>query len=75
MAQLNKLEIEKLQAVGFPIAPWAVNFIAHRSYNKRYDEDLKLIEKHEPPIVITSLGDPGPIKRIVERYDGVFGCD
>lgn len=56
------------------IAPWGVNFIVHRS-NKRYVEDLKLIEKYQPPIVITSLGDPGPVVDVVSKYDGLVLSD
>lgn len=56
------------------IAPWGVNFIVHRS-NKRYVEDLKLIEKYQPPIVITSLGDPGPVADMVHAYDGLVFSD
>ncbi|WP_047985587.1 NAD(P)H-dependent flavin oxidoreductase [Ornithinibacillus californiensis] len=68
-------EVEKLEAVGEKPAPWAVNFIAHRAHNKRYEEDLKMIEKHQPPIVITSLGDPSPIKKIVGAYGGLVFSD
>jgi nitronate monooxygenase len=68
-------EVEKLEAEGENPAPWAVNFIAHRAHNKRYEEDLKLIEKHQPPIVITSLGDPSPIKEIVGAYGGLVFSD
>lgn len=56
------------------IAPWAVNFIAHRS-NKRYNEDLALIREYQPPIVITSLGDPGPVVEIVHQYGGLVFSD
>ncbi|SHG51527.1 NAD(P)H-dependent flavin oxidoreductase [Ornithinibacillus halophilus] len=57
------------------IAPWAVNFIAHRAHNKRYEEDLELIRKHQPPIVITSLGDPSPVAKIVHEYGGFVFSD
>lgn len=56
------------------IAPWAVNFISHRT-NKRYAEDLQLIKKHKPPIVITSLGDPSPVAEIVHAYGGIVFSD
>src|SRR5699024_1758238 len=56
------------------IGPWGINFIVHRS-NKRYMEDLKLIEKYQPPVVITSLGDPGPVVDIVHQYGGVVLSD
>lgn len=57
------------------IAPWAVNFISHKKNNKRYEEDLELIEKFEPPIVITSLGDPAPVVERVHRYGGLVFAD
>lgn len=55
--------------------PWAVNFICHKKANKRYDEDLELIRKHKPPIVITSLGHPGEVIEIVHRYGGLVYSD
>lgn len=56
------------------VAPWAINYITHRS-NKRYKEDLNLIEKYQPPIVITSLGDPSAVVKIVHEYGGVVFSD
>ncbi|WP_134702063.1 nitronate monooxygenase family protein [Ammoniphilus sp. YIM 78166] len=55
-------------------APWAVNIIVHRS-NQRYEEDLELIDKYQPPIVITSLGDPSPVVRLVHQYGGLVFSD
>jgi nitronate monooxygenase len=55
--------------------PWAVNFICHKKSNKRYDEDLEMIEKFKPPIVITSLGHPGDAIEIVHRYSGLVYSD
>ncbi len=56
------------------IAPWAVNLIVHRT-NKRYEEDLELIKKHQPPIVITSLGNPSSVVSIVHEYGGLVFSD
>lgn len=56
------------------VAPWGINYIVHRS-NKRYKEDFHLIEKYQPPIVITSLGDPGPIAEVVHGYGGMVFSD
>lgn len=56
------------------VAPWAINYITHRS-NKRYHEDLNLIEKYQPPIVITSLGDPSAVVKIVHEYGGLVFSD
>lgn len=67
--------IEKLEEKnGEEPAPWGVNFISHRS-NKRFTEDLRLIEKYQPPLVITSLGDPGPVVEVVKAYGGVVLSD
>ncbi|MFC7440705.1 NAD(P)H-dependent flavin oxidoreductase [Laceyella putida] len=56
------------------IAPWAVNLVVHRT-NKRFETDLDLIKKYQPPIVITSLGDPTPVVNIVHEYDGLIFSD
>ncbi len=55
--------------------PWAVNFICHKKSNKRYDDDLQMIEKYKPPIVITSLGNPGDAIEIVHHYGGLVYSD
>jgi len=59
---------------GKKIGPWGINFISHRS-NKRFLEDLKLIEKYRPPLVITSLGDPSPVVKVVHNYGGIVFSD
>ncbi|AWI13606.1 MULTISPECIES: NAD(P)H-dependent flavin oxidoreductase [Bacillaceae] len=56
------------------IAPWGINFISHRS-NKRFTEDLQLIKKYQPPLIITSLGDPSPVVEIAHQYGGVVFSD
>lgn len=54
---------------------WAVNFICHRGSNKRYEEDFELIRTHQPPIVITSLGNPSPVVEVVHEYGGEVYSD
>ena len=68
---------EWLQAVkeGLGELPWAVNFICHKKTNKRYEDDLELIRKYEPPIVITSLGHPGDVNEVVHGYGGLVYSD
>jgi nitronate monooxygenase len=56
------------------IAPWGVNLIVHRT-NKRFDEDLELIKKYEPPVVITSLGNPSDVAKVVHSYGGLVISD
>lgn len=55
--------------------PWAVNFICHKGSNKRYKEDFELIRKYEPPIVITSLGNPQDVIDVVHGYGGKVYSD
>jgi nitronate monooxygenase len=57
-----------------PVAPWAVNLIVHPS-NKRLSEDLALIVKYKPPIVITALGSPQNVVEIIHSYGGLVFAD
>lgn len=75
MKQINtELQEFKNENPDKKVAPWAINYITHRS-NKRYVEDLNLIEKYQPPIVITSLGDPSAVVKIVHEYGGLVFSD
>ncbi len=56
------------------VAPWGVNLIVH-STNHRYESDLELIKKYQPPIVITSLGKPVNEVKIVHEYGGLVFSD
>jgi len=74
MQQINQeLEAYEDESPG-KAGPWAINFVAHRT-NNRYKEDLALIEKYQPPIVITSLGDPSPVADVVHSYGGLVFSD
>lgn len=53
-----------------PAAPFAVNFIVHRS-NNRLEEDLAEVVRHQVPIVITSLGAREEVNEAVHSYGGV----
>ncbi|MGM9928463.1 MAG: NAD(P)H-dependent flavin oxidoreductase [Bacillus sp. (in: firmicutes)] len=57
-----------------PIAPWAMNMVVHSTYS-RLQEELELVQKHQPPIVITSLGSPKKVVEIVHGYGGVVFSD
>lgn len=54
---------------------WGVNFICHERENVRYAEDFALIQQYEPPIVITSLGNPAPVVEAVHAYGGKVYSD
>ena len=50
--------------------PWVLNIVAHRSYERLPDE-LELIVKHKPPLVITALGSPRAVVDAVHSYGGL----
>ncbi|MDR7236693.1 NAD(P)H-dependent flavin oxidoreductase [Neobacillus drentensis] len=56
------------------IAPWAMNMVVHSSYS-RLEEELSLIQKHQPQLVITSLGSPKRVVDIVHEYGGLVFSD
>lgn len=58
-----------------PTEPWGVNFICHERENVRYEEDMALIKEYQPPIVITSLGNPAPVVEAVHAYGGKVFSD
>ena len=45
---------------GAPIAPLCPNLIVHRS-NIRLHDDLNILLRHKPELVITSVGSPAPV--------------
>jgi nitronate monooxygenase len=45
---------------GTPSAPVCPNLIVHRS-NVRLNEDLRVLLRHKPEIIITSVGSPAPV--------------
>ena len=56
------------------LGPWAANLVTHSS-NKRLPEDLALIAKYQPPLVITALGSPKPAIEVVQAYGGKVIAD
>jgi nitronate monooxygenase len=56
------------------LGPWAANLVTHSS-NKRLPEDLALVAKYQPPIVITALGSPKPAIEVVQAYGGKVIAD
>ena len=57
-----------------PVAPFAVNQIAHLS-NERLLADMEVCVRHEVPIIITSLRPPEDIVKAVHAYGGVVFHD
>ena len=54
--------------------PWAINLMVHRSY-ARWEEELELVLKHRPPIVITALGSPVAVVEAIHGYGGLVYAD
>lgn len=55
-------------------APWIQNMVTHRSYQRLRDE-LDLVCKYKPRVVITALGSPAPILEAVHSYGGLVLAD
>jgi nitronate monooxygenase len=56
------------------IAPWAINIVVHSSYS-RLESEIELLKKHQPQLVITSLGSPRKVVEIVHSYGGLVFSD
>ena len=56
------------------IAPWCANLVTHSS-NQRLPEDLALLARYQPPVVVTALGSPKPAIEVVQGYGGQVFAD
>ncbi|MBM3383518.1 MAG: nitronate monooxygenase [Betaproteobacteria bacterium] len=56
------------------IGPWCANLVTHSS-NTRLAEDLALVARYKPPIVVTALGSPRPAIEVVHGYGGEVFAD
>lgn len=54
--------------------PWCANLVTHSS-NTRLAEDLELVARYQPPIVVTALGSPKPAIGVVQAYGGQVFAD
>ena len=54
---------------------YAVNLIVRGAGDARYEADLALIERFEPPLVITSVGPPRAAAERIHRYGGLVFHD
>ena len=67
-------EITEALGTGKDALPWAVNIIVSKMY-ARSNDDLDLILRYKPPIVITSLGNPNEVVEKVHEYGGLVFSD
>lgn len=56
------------------VGPWCANLVTHSS-NTRLAEDLELVARYQPPIVVTALGSPKPVMDVVHGYGGLVFAD
>ncbi len=56
------------------IGPWCANLVTHSS-NTRLAEDLELVARFKPPVVVTALGSPKPAIDVVHGYGGLVFAD
>ena len=56
------------------LGPWVANLVTHSS-NTRLAEDLALVARYQPPVVVTALGSPKPAIEVVHRYGGQVIAD
>jgi nitronate monooxygenase len=68
---LDRIESELAREPGAYAGLYGVNLVAHRS-NTRLEADVALIEKHKVPLVITSVGNPREVARVVHGYGGII---
>ena len=48
------------QKSGRPAAPWCANLVVHKS-NQRLMDDVAVLVRHKPELVIASVGSPAPV--------------
>ena len=75
----NARTIEQLEGWMYQINsstsnPWAFNMITHKTYD-RFADELDLIKKFQPKIVITALGSPERVIEVVHGYGGKVIAD
>lgn len=56
------------------LGSWCANLVTHSS-NTRLAQDLELIARFKPPVVVTALGSPKPAIEVVHAYGGRVYAD
>ena len=69
--ELARAREENPEAV---LAPWCVNLVTH-STNAQLPDDLEVVAKYKPPVVVTALGSPKPVMEVVRGYGGLVIAD
>lgn len=75
LAQIDQELDEAHEAGQGQVAPYALNLIVQGAGSPRFVEDLALIERYKPGLVITSVGQPGDVVKRVHDYGGLVFHD
>jgi nitronate monooxygenase len=59
---------------GKPVAPISPNLIVHRS-NARLEQDLQVLLRHRPEMIITSVGSPAPVLKPLHDAGAIVFAD
>lgn len=70
----NEIGRMRTQRVTGATGVWAQNLVVHSTYD-RLDAELALLQKYQPPIVITALGSPKKTIDVVHDYGGLVIAD
>lgn len=62
------------ELAGKKAAPWLFNMIVHSSYD-RFNDELELLKRFQPPLVSTALGSPKRVLETVHAYGGAVLAD
>ena len=68
LAQLHA-DFAAARLEGIEVAPWLFNMIVHSTYD-RFDAELELVRRYQPPLVSTALGSPKRVIDAVHSYGG-----
>lgn len=60
LASIRARIAEAEQNSGHALAPWCANLVVHKS-NKRLMDDVAVLVRHRPELVIASVGSPAPV--------------
>jgi nitronate monooxygenase len=55
-------------------APWAMNMLTNSAY-ARFEAELEIVKRHQPPLLITALGSPARALEAVHAYGGLVFAD
>jgi nitronate monooxygenase len=74
LRQVVEGHAQACEATPGKVGPWALNLVTHSSYD-RLAPELELVDRYQPPLVITALGSPAPAVDRVHAYGGAVFAD